>query len=76
MINTLAITLILTCSATIAYGITEIKIICDQSREEKREAKKAEWRRKYRQQIVERRTIKQNREELWEGLNNAENHTN
>lgn len=65
MINTLAITVILTCSATIAYGLSELQERYKERRESRKEAQKAVWRQKYRKEIADRRAVQKNREEMW-----------
>lgn len=65
MINTLAITVILTCSATIAYGLSELQDRYKERKKSRKEAQKAEWRQKYDKQILDRRTVRENREQIW-----------
>lgn len=66
MINTLAITVILTCSATIAYGLSELQDRYKERKKSRKEAQKAVWRQKYDKQILDRRTVRENRNKLWE----------
>lgn len=66
MINTLAITVILTCTATIAYGLSELQDRYRERKESRKEAQKAVWRQKYDKQILDRRTVRENRNKLWE----------
>lgn len=65
MINTLAITVILTCTATIAYGLSELQDRYRERKESRKEAQKAVWRQKYDKQIAERRVVRENREQIW-----------
>lgn len=65
MINTLAITVILTCTATIAYGLSELQDRYVEHREAKKEAQRAVWRQKYDKQIAKRRAVRENREQIW-----------
>lgn len=65
MINTLAITVILTCSATIAYGMSELHDRYVERREAQKAAQKAVWRQKYDKQIAKRRAVRENRERIW-----------
>ena len=65
MINTLAITLILTCSATIAYGLSELQDRYKERKKSRKEAQRAVWRQKYDKQIAERRVVRENRERIW-----------
>lgn len=66
MINTLAITVILTCSATIAYGLSELQDRYKERKKSRKEAQKAKWAAKYRKEINDRRTVRENRNKLWE----------
>lgn len=66
MINTLAITVILTCTAAIAYGMSELHDRYVERREAQKAAQKAVWRQKYDKQILDRRTVRENRNKLWE----------
>jgi hypothetical protein len=65
MINTLAITVILTCSATIAYGLSELQDRYKERKKSRKEAQKAVWRQKYDKQIAKRRVVRENREQIW-----------
>lgn len=65
MINTLAITVILTCTAAIAYGMSELHDRYVERREAQKAAQKAVWRQKYDKQIAERRVVRENRERIW-----------
>lgn len=66
MINTLAATVVLTCIAAEAYCIQWVIDRYKRRREERREAQKTEWRQKYDKQILDRRTVRENRNKLWE----------
>lgn len=66
MINTLAATVVLTCIAAEAYCIQWFVERYKHRREERREAQKALWRKKYRKEISDRRTVRENRNKLWE----------
>lgn len=66
MINTLAITVILTCTAGIAYGMSELHDKYVERREAQKAAQRAVWRQKYDKQILDRRTVRENRNKLWE----------
>ena len=66
MINTLAATVVLTCIAAEAYCIQWVIDRFKRRREERRETQKAKWAAKYRKEINDRRTVRQNRENLWE----------
>lgn len=66
MINTLAITVILTCTAAIAYGMSELHDRYVERREAQKAAQRAVWRQKYDKQILDRRTVRENRNKLWE----------
>ena len=66
MINTLAATVVLTCIAAEAYCIQWFIDRYKRRREERRETQKAKWAAKYRKEINDRRTVRQNRENLWE----------
>jgi hypothetical protein len=65
MINTLAITVILTCSATIAYGLSELQDRYKERKKSRKEAQRAVWRQKYDKQIAKRRAVRENREQIW-----------
>lgn len=65
MINTLAATVVLTCIVAEAYCIQWVIDRFKRRREERREAQKAEWRQKYDKQIVKRRAVRENREQIW-----------
>lgn len=69
MINTLATVVVLTCIAAEAYCIQWFIDRFKRRREERREAQKAEWRQKYDKQILDRRTVRENRQALWRSLN-------
>ena len=66
MINTLAATVILTCIAAEAYCIQWFIDRYKRRREERRETQKAKWAAKYRKEINDRRTVRENRNKLWE----------
>lgn len=66
MITTLAATVMLTCIAAEAYCIQWVIDRFKRRREERRETQKAKWAAKYRKEINDRRTVRQNRENLWE----------
>ena len=66
MINTLAATVVLTCIAAEAYCIQWVIDRFKRRREERREAQRAVWRQKYDKQILDRRTVRENRNKLWE----------
>ena len=66
MINTLAATLVLTCTAAEAYCIQWVIDRFKRRREAQKAAQRAVWRQKYDKQILDRRTVRQNRENLWE----------
>lgn len=69
MINTLAATVVLTCIAAEAYCIQWFIDRFKRRREERREAQKAKWAAKYRKEINDRRTVRENRQALWHSLN-------
>ncbi len=66
MINTLAATVVLTCIAAEAYCIQWVIDRFKRRREERRETQKAKWAAKYRKEINDRRTVRENRNKLWE----------
>lgn len=66
MINTLAATVVLTCVAAEAYCIQWVIDRYKRRREERRETQKAKWAAKYRKEINDRRTVRENRNKLWE----------
>ena len=66
MINTLAATVVLTCIAAEAYCIQWVIDRFKRRREERRGAQRAVWRQKYDKQILDRRTVRENRNKLWE----------
>lgn len=66
MINTLAATVVLTCIAAEAYCIQWVIERFKRRREERRETQKAKWAAKYRKEINDRRTVRENRNKLWE----------
>jgi len=66
MINTLAATVVLTCIAAEAYCIQWVIDRFKRRREERRENQKAKWAAKYRKEINDRRTVRENRNKLWE----------
>ncbi|MCR5729536.1 MAG: hypothetical protein K6G20_04170 [Ruminococcus sp.] len=66
MINTLAATVVLTCIAAEAYCIQWVIDRYKRRREERRETQKAKWAAKYRKEINDRRTVRENRNKLWE----------
>lgn len=66
MINTLAATVILTCIAAEAYCIQWVIDRFKRRSEERRENQKAKWAAKYRKEINDRRTVRENRNKLWE----------
>ncbi|MCR5729545.1 MAG: hypothetical protein K6G20_04215 [Ruminococcus sp.] len=66
MINTLAATVVLTCIAAEAYCIQWVIERFKRRREERRETQKAKWAAKYRKEISDRRTVRENRNKLWE----------
>lgn len=65
MINTLAATVVLTCIAAEAYCIQWVIDRFKRRREERRETQKAKWAAKYRKEINDRRTVRENREQIW-----------
>ena len=66
MISTLATTIMLTCVAAEAYCIQWVIDRFKRRREERRETQKAKWAAKYRKEINDRRTVRENRNKLWE----------
>lgn len=66
MITTLAATVVLTCIAAEAYCIQWFIDRYKRRREERRETQKAKWAAKYRKEINDRRTVRENRNKLWE----------
>jgi hypothetical protein len=66
MITTLATTVMLTCIAAEAYCIQWVIDRFKRRREERRETQKAKWAAKYRKEINDRRTVRENRNKLWE----------